>query len=346
MNGRDRPEDARRRAAVAATGPGRFARGRRVNLQRFDAATAPHAVDRRRRTLLASAAFWSLAAPLRAQAPGEPIARPLRDGTRLPAVGLGTWQVFDIGPGEPGLDAARATLAAFVDGGGRVVDTSPMYGQAESVLGVLQADGGLRDRLYLATKIWTRGEEAGAAQLAESLRRLRASTLDLVQVHNLVGVEAHLRTLRAAQDDGRVRHIGITHYTASAHADLEAWLARERLDVVQVNYSLAEPEADRRLLAAAADRGVGVLVNRPLAQGGLLRRARGQALPAWVVERGVGSWAQYFLKWVLGHPAVTCALAGTRNPAHARDNLAAARGWIPDAAERRRMQADFAALPG
>lgn len=303
-------------------------------------------MDRQRRLLLAAAAGWTLAAAAPTRASDAVIQRPLRDGTRLPAIGLGTWQVFDIGPGEPGLDGARATLSAFAVGGGRVVDSSPMYGAAEEVVGSLVAEAGLREQVYLATKIWTRGEEAGLAQLAESQRRLRTASIDLVQVHNLVGVSAHLRTLRAARDAGRVRHLGVTHYTASAHGEIEAWIAREPLDVVQVNYSLAEPEAETRLLGAAADRGVGVLVNRPLAQGGLLRRTRDQPLPAWVVERGVASWAQFGLKWILGHPAVTCALVGTRNPAHAADNLGAARGWIPDAAERRRMQADFAALPG
>lgn len=303
-------------------------------------------MDRQRRILLAAAAGWALGAAARARALDPLLERPLRDGTRLPAIGLGTWQVFDIGPGEPGRDGARAALAALVAGGGRVVDTSPMYGAAEDVVGSLVAEGGLRSRVYLATKIWSRGEEAGLAQLADSHRRLQAPTIDLVQVHNLVGVAAHLRTLRAARDAGTVRHIGVTHSAASAHAALEAWLEREPLDVVQVNYSLAEPEAEARLLAAAADRGVGVLVNRPLAQGGLLRRTRGLPLPGWAAERGVASWAQFALKWVLGHPAVTCALVGTRNPDHVADNLGAARGWIPDAAERRRMQADFAALPG
>jgi diketogulonate reductase-like aldo/keto reductase len=320
--------------------------GGRATLARLVDGPAPDAVDRQRRILLAAAAGWPLAAAARARASDPLLERPLRDGTRLPAIGLGTWQVFDIGPGEPGRDSARAALAAFVAGGGRAVDSSPMYGAAEDVLGDLVAEGGLRERLYLATKIWTRGEAAGLAQLAESHRRLQAAVIDLVQVHNLIDAAAHLRTLRAARDAGRVRHLGVTHYTASAHGELEAWLAREPLDVVQVNYSLAEPEADARLFGAAADRGAGVLVNRPLAQGGLLRRTRGLPLPGWTVERGVTSWAQFCLKWVLGHPAVTCALVGTRNPAHAADNVAAARGWIPDATERRRMQADFAALPG
>lgn len=304
-------------------------------------------MDHQRRRLLAGFAAACVAGTARpADAPPPLLVRPLRDGTRLPAIGLGTWQVFDIRADEPGLDAARATLAAFVAAGGQVVDTSPMYGEAERVVGLLQAEAGKRERLYLATKIWTRGEEAGLAQLARSQALLQAPVLDLVQVHNLIGVAAHLRTLRAAQEQGSVRHLGVTHYTASAHAELAAWLVREPLDMVQVNYSLAEPEAERELLPAAAERGVGVLVNRPLAQGGLLRRTRGQALPPWTTERGVGSWAQFCLKWILGHPAVTCALVGTRNPAHAADNVEAARGWIPDAAERRRMQADFAALSG
>lgn len=306
--------------------------------------------DITRRRLLGAAAGWLVAgrtlASDAAAATNGLHARTLADGTRLPVIGLGTWQAFDIGAAEPGWDDARSALAGFVDGGGRVVDTSPMYGEAETVVGQLQEAGGHRDRLYLATKIWTRGEESGVAQLAESHRRLRAPVLDLVQVHNLIGVAGHLRTLRAAREAGTVRHIGITHYTAAAHESLADWLAREPLDVVQVNYSLAEPEADRRLLDFAAARGVGVLANRPLAEGGLIRRTRGHPLPAWAAERGVTSWAQYCLKWVLGHSAVTCALVGTRNPAYVADNLAAARGWIPDAKERERMRAELAALPG
>jgi aryl-alcohol dehydrogenase-like predicted oxidoreductase len=175
---------------------------------------------------------------------------------------------------------------------------------------------------------------------------MRAPRLDLVQVHNLLGIRAHLDTLRAARDEGTVRLIGITHWTAAAHAELADWIAREPLDVVQVNYSLAEPEADASLLDLAAARGVAVLVNRPLAEGALIARTRGQPIPPWAVERGVGSWAQFCLKWILGHPAVTCVLVGTRKAAHVHDNLDAARGWLPDATERARMRADLAALPG
>ncbi len=305
-----------------------------------------HPDPQRRRLLTAAAGLLAAGTMARAAAPPL-LTRPVPStGERWPAIGLGTWQSFDVDPAsEDGLRAAEA-LGAFAAGGGRVVDTSPMYDRAEAAVGTLQQAARLRARLVLATKVWTRGAEDGAAQLAESHRLLRADTLDLVQVHNLLGIRAHLPMLRQARDDGTVRLVGITHWTASAHAEIGDWLAREPLDTVQVNYSIAEPEAGERLLDLAADRGVAVLINRPLAEGALLRRTRGQPLPPFAVEHGVASWAQYALKWVLGHPAVTCVLVGTRNPEHVRDNLGAATGWIPEATARERIRADFMALPG
>jgi diketogulonate reductase-like aldo/keto reductase len=300
--------------------------------------------DPRRRRLLAAglAAMTPGHAPRAAAAPLP--TRPIpSSGERVPIVGLGTWQAFDVARGTPAGDEAAAGLAAFAAGGGRLIDTSPMYGRAEAALGALIEAQGLRSSLFLATKIWTRGAEAGLAQLADSHRLLRAPVLDLVQVHNLLGAATHLATLRRAREQGSVRHVGLTHWNAGAHAELERWLAREPIDVLQVNYSLLEPEADARLLDAAAARGVAVLVNRPFAEGAVLARVAGRPLPAWAIERGVASWAQYALKWVLAHPAVTVALAGTRKPRHVADNLDAARGWLPDAGERERMQREFAA---
>lgn len=295
-----------------------------------------------RRHCLAALAAWALAPGPAMTAPAAPLLRSLRGGERLPAIGLGTWQAFDIdADGADGAQAAAA-LQQFADGGGRVVDTSPMYGRAEAALGQLAEP--LGDRLYLATKIWTQGAQAGRAQFERSLRLLRRARLDLVQVHNLVDTAAHLRTLRGEREAGRVRHIGITHYHAGAHPELMRWMRREQLDFVQVNYSLAEPEAGAELLPLAAELGVAVLVNRPFAEGALFERVRGRELPAWArAELGCGSWAQCFLKWILAEPAVTSVLCGTRKPAHVADNLEAMAGPLPDRAQRERLRREIAA---
>ena len=266
-------------------------------------------------------------------------------GERVPVVGLGTWQVFDVAASGADHAAARATLKAFADGGGRVVDSSPMYGRSESVLGDIMAEERLRERLFVATKVWTRGRREGVLQMRDSMAKLRVDSLDLMQVHNLTDTDTHLDTLAGWKKEGRVRLVGITHYHAGAHRDLEAALRKHRVDVVQVNYSLAEREAGERLIPACRDLGAALIVNRPFAEGALFGRVRGKALPGWVgAELGIGSWAQYFLKWILAADGVTVAIPGTRNPRHVVDNLGAARGPLPDAAQRERMRADFAAL--
>jgi diketogulonate reductase-like aldo/keto reductase len=260
-------------------------------------------------------------------------------GETIPAVGLGTWRTFDVGGAPAERAPLEEVLQRFVALGGRVVDSSPMYGAAESVLGDLAAGLGVRDRLFLATKVWTSGREAGTAQMEQSLRRLRAGRLDLMQVHNLLDWRTHLPTLRAWKQSGRIRYLGVTHYTASAYDELERVLRSEPLDFVQVNYSLGEREAERRILPLARERGIAVLVNRPFSEGGLFRRVRGQALPAWAAEAGCTSWAQIFLKWILAHPAVTCVIPATSRPQHLADNMTAGTGTLPDAAMRDRMAA-------
>ncbi len=266
-------------------------------------------------------------------------------GERVPVVGLGTWQVFDVAPGSAEYKAAGETLAVFASAGGAVVDSSPMYGRSEAVLGDLMVAGGVRERLFVATKVWTRGRREGVDQMNDSMAKLRVGKLDLMQVHNLVDTEAHLGTLAGWRKEGRVRLLGLTHYHAGAHRDLEAALKKHRVDTVQVNYSLAEPEAEARLLAACRDLGAAVIVNRPFAEGALFSRVRDKSVPEWArAELGIESWAQFFLKWILGAPEVTVAIPGTRNPRHMADNMAAARGRLPTAAERDRMRADFVAL--
>jgi diketogulonate reductase-like aldo/keto reductase len=212
------------------------------------------------------------------------------------------------------------------------------------VTGRLAAELGVGGKLFVATKVWANGRQAGIRQMEDSMRKLRVERLDLMQVHNLVDAQTHLATLRDWKESGRVRYLGVTHYHAGAHADLERIIAPGGIDFVQVNYSLAEPEAGRRLLAAAADSRTAVVVNRPFAEGAMFRRVSGKGLPEWAKEIGCATWGQYFLKWILAHPAVTCAIPGTRNPRHVADNIAAAQDPLPDETMRRRMASHFASL--
>jgi aryl-alcohol dehydrogenase-like predicted oxidoreductase len=280
----------------------------------------------------------SIAAGGASSAAGVPIVRAIPASKEtLPVIGLGTWQTFDVGGSAR--EPLRQVLRRFVELGGRTVDSSPMYGRAESVVGDLAAELGVRDKLFVATKVWTSGRDTGIAQMEESLRRLRTPRLDLMQVHNLVDWRTHLKTLAEWKRAGRVRYVGVTHYTAGAYGELEQAMKTEPLDFVQLNYSLVEREADRRLLPLAADRGLAVLVNRPFAEGALFRRVRGQTLPPWADEIGCRSWAQLFLKWIVAHPAVTCVIPATSRPEHLEDNMQAGAGPLPDAALRGRIAA-------
>jgi len=256
----------------------------------------------------------------------------------LPIIGLGTWQTFDVGSSDAVRKPLADVLRAFVDLGGRVVDSSPMYGRSEEVLGDLAVRLGVREQLYVATKVWTRGREAGIAQMEDSEKKLRGR-VDLMQVHNLVDVETHLATLRKWKAEGRVRAIGVTHYTSSAYDDLAAVLRREPIDFVQLNYSLAEREAEQRILPLAQERGIRVLVNRPFGAGSLFRETRNKPLPPFAKDLGCGSWAELFLKFVVSHPAVTCAIPATSKVEHLRQNMNAGVGVMPDAKMRARIAA-------
>jgi len=218
-----------------------------------------------------------------------------------------------------------------------VVDSSPMYGQAERVVGDLTAELGVRDKLFFATKVWTSGREAGVRQMEQSFRLMRVQRMDLMQVHNLLDVDTHLKTLLEWKAAKRVRYIGITHYHAGAYADLERLVKTKQFEFVQLNFSMAEREAEDRLLSVCADSGTAVIVNRPFAEGALFPRVKGRSLPAWAADFDCTSWAQFFLKWILGHPAVTCVIPGTRRKAHLEDNLQAGTGRLPDPAMRRKM---------
>lgn len=299
----------------------------------------------RRRRLLELMAGGGAALALSLPAMGREGEGPLMrtipgSGERVPAIGMGTYRTFDIDLADRDSRARMANvLGIFIAGGGRVVDSSPMYGRAEAVLGTLAGELGVLDRLFVATKVWTRGREAGIEQMQRSEELLRTRPLDLMQVHNLVDVETHLRTLSAWKAEGRIRFLGVTHYTASRHDDLARLVERYPLDAVQVNYNLLERNAENRLLPACADRGVAVLVNEPFEQGALFRRVGERPLPDWAREIDCRTWAQCFLKFIVAHPAVTCALPATSDPEHAEENIGALYGALPDAALRRRMVA-------
>jgi diketogulonate reductase-like aldo/keto reductase len=264
------------------------------------------------------------------------IRRPIpRTGEFLPVIGLGTWQTFDVAESERAL--LGRVLSEFVRLGGKVVDSSPMYGRSESVVGDLAAKLGLHKQLFLATKVWTSGRDDGIHQMEESYQRLRTERMDLMQIHNLVDWRTHLVTLRRWKERGKTRYLGVTHYTESAYDELARVLEAEELDFVQLNYSIAERTAERRLLPLAAKRRVAVLINRPFAEGALFRKVRGKPLPPWAAEIGSASWAQFFLKFVVSHPAVTCAIPATSKVEHLVDNMQAGVGTFPDAATRERM---------
>lgn len=265
-------------------------------------------------------------------------------GESLPVIGLGTWQTFDTGSSTAERQPLEEVLSLFVKLGGRVIDSSPMYGRSETVVGEIATKLKLNDALFLATKVWTTGKDAGIKQMENSLAQLQTRRIDLMQVHNLVDVHTQLATLRDWKQQGRTRYLGITHYTSSAYADVARVLGSEKLDFVQINYSILEREAEERILPLAAERGVAVIINRPLGGGGLFSRVRGQKLPDWAAEFDCRSWAQFFLKWVAAHPAVTCAIPATSNARHLEDNMQAATGRLPDAKMRQRMVETVAAL--
>jgi aryl-alcohol dehydrogenase-like predicted oxidoreductase len=263
--------------------------------------------------------------------------RPIpRSDEPLPVVGIGTWQTFDISETRPELDRRKEVLSVLFEAGGRVIDSSPMYGRAEAVVGSLLSEMQAHDKAFLATKVWTAGEAAGVRQMTASAAKLQGP-IDLMQVHNLVDWRTHLRTLRAWKDEQRIRYIGLTHYTVPALDELAAIVATERIDFLQFPYSIGVRAAEARLLPLAAESGVAVLVNRPFDSGALFRKVRGRPLPEWAAEIDCTSWAQLFLKFILGHPAVTSVIPGTAKPGHIRDNIAAGMGRLPGDAERERL---------
>ena len=292
------------------------------------------------RRLFLQAAGLAVAAPLlpggvRAEA-AKPIEKRIpSSGEAIPVIGLGTSRTFDVRSADARA-ALVAVLQAFLDRGGTVIDSSPMYGDAEETLGELLRKT-RRARLFAATKVWTDGRQEGIAQMQRSLLLWGVPRFDLMQIHNLRDWRVHVETLKAWKAEGKIRYVGITTSSGRGHDELERALSKERFDFVQLSYNLEDREVEKRLLPLAAERGIAVLVNRPFQLGGLFDKVKGRPLPEWTKELGIGSWAQYFLKFAVSHPAVTCAIPATSKVEHMEDDMAAGYGRLPDAAARQRM---------
>ena len=261
----------------------------------------------------------------------------------LPVIGLGTYEVFDVAGSPDEIAARRQIIDMLVDRGGSVIDSSPMYNRAEGIVGEILGSGGSRSEFFLATKVWTNGRSAGEAQMQRSADLMNAGVIDLMQVHNLRDTDVHMTTIRAWQQEGRIRYSGLTHYTAGAHRSLEQAMRAYRPDFIQINYSLGEQEAAQRVLPLAQELGIAVLINRPFMAGRLFSAVRGRELPAWA-QGFAQSWGQFFLKFIVSHPAVTCAIPATSNLRHMSDNLGAGSGELPDTAVRQRMAAFWESL--
>ncbi|MCQ4314329.1 aldo/keto reductase [Pseudomonas stutzeri] len=294
----------------------------------------------RRQLLHRSAVLAAIAAlgpllPSLAQA-----AEPLRtrtipaSGEMLPVIGLGTSRTHDISLDDVEMEALLDVLRVFVEGGAKVIDTAPSYGNADRVVGELVQRLDVRDQVFLATKVSSTGRERGMAQIEASFKALQTDTIDLIQVHNLQDTSTQLGLLRELKEQGRVRYIGVTHYVESAHDRLLDVLKQEKVDFVQFNYSVGERNAEKRLLPYCADNGIATLINRPFTRGNLLSRVKNEPLPAWAAEIDASSWAQLLLKFILAEPAVTTVIPATSNPRYMADNILAGQGRLPDERQR------------
>jgi diketogulonate reductase-like aldo/keto reductase len=258
---------------------------------------------------------------------------------QLPVVGVGTWQTFDVGNSAAERDPLKEVLKTLIAKGGKVIDSSPMYGQSEKIVGDLSEELKLNASLFMATKVWTTGKEEGIAQMNKSFALMKRKQMDLMQIHNLVDWKTHLKTLREWKEQKKIRYIGITHYLESAYASIEDIINTNQIDFLQINYSLLSRKSGERLLPLAKDKNMAVLINRPFEEGALFQRVKGKQLPEWTKEFDCTSWAQFFLKFIISNPAVTCAIPGTDKPHHMVDNLAAGFGKLPDEKMRDKMVA-------
>jgi diketogulonate reductase-like aldo/keto reductase len=265
------------------------------------------------------------------------------DGESVPVIGMGTWNTFDVGGGVPEREPLKRVLEVFYESGARLIDSSPMYGNAERVTGELVQQLGKQSSTFFATKVWTSGRDKGLAQIERSMRLMKTPRLDLLQIHNLLDWRTHAASLRQLKSDGKIRYAGVTHYTVGAHDEIESVLRAAPFDFAQFNYSIGTRAAERRLLPYCQDYGIGVLINRPFEEGALFTRVRDRKLPGYAKELGCTSWAQLFLKYIVSHPAVTCVIPATSRAEHMQDNLQAGFGPVPDAAMRERMAREFEA---
>lgn len=289
-------------------------------------------------SLAALALTPSVAPRLAAAAPAAMLTRPVGgNGERLPVIGMGTWLTFDVGRNAGLLEERAGVLQTFFDMGGAVVDSSPMYGSSEEVIGYCLWRMPREPALFSATKVWTWGQSRGVAQMEESRRLWGVQRFDLMQIHNLLGWEGHLQTLLDDKAAGRIRHIGITTSHGRRHDDMAAVMAKQPIDFVQFTYNILDRQAEERLLPLAADRGLAVIINRPFRGGALFDYFVRQPLPAWAAEMDCASWAQFFLKFIVSHPNVTCAIPATSRVDHMRDNMGALYGRLPDQKMRERM---------
>jgi len=261
-------------------------------------------------------------------------------GENLPVIGLGTWQQFDVDSTSAAQGPLPEVLKRMLQKGGRLIDSSPMYGKAEERVGDLTAASGNADKYFYATKVWITGETNGIRQMEASMKKMRRPVLDLMQVHNLQDWQTHLNTINAWKEQGRIRYTGITHYTVSAHEELERIVRSKVVDFVQFNYSIGVRSAEKSLLNACMDSGVAVIINEPFEKGDLFRMVRGKLLPPWAADYDIRSWTQFFLKYILAHPAVNCVIPGTSDPQHMQDNLQAGEGALPDE-KGRKLMAEF-----
>lgn len=268
----------------------------------------------------------------------SPLRRPVpSSGELIPCIGVGTWQTFDVGNSEKDRQPLREVLKTLIAKGGSVVDSSPMYGRSEEVVGDLSSELNLNQKLFIATKVWTTGKDSGIRQMNDSFRLMRRKKIELMQIHNLQDWQTHLQTLRKWKDEGKIKYLGLTHYTNSAHERMASILEKEKVDFIQINYNLLDRHAEERLLPFARDKGVAVLINQPFESGSLFQRVKGKQLPAWAADFDCNSWGQFFLKFILSHPAVTCAIPGTSKPHHMADNMSAAYGRLPSSKQRLEM---------
>lgn len=265
-------------------------------------------------------------------------------GESLPIIGIGTARRYESAPTEAERAPLREALRQFKQLGGRVIDTAPSYGNAEAIVGDLVSELKIRDSLFIATKVGARGRNAGVEELERSFQRLRTARIDLIAVHNLRDTRAQLATLREWKQAGRIRYVGITTSSDRQYQEFERTMRAEKLDFIQVDYALDNRGAGERILPLAAERGMAVMINLPFGRGRLFEAVRGRNLPSWASEFDCGSWAQFFLKYIVSHPAVTCAIPGMARVAYVVDNLGAARGRLPDGAMRKRMESFMDAL--